>query len=366
MGNIARRGNGWRARYRDENGRQHARHFATKTKGQQWLDQVTASVVTGTYVDPKAGKRTVREFAEDWQAAQIGADNTLAITDNAIRLHIIPALGSRPIGSVRKMEIQSLVKEWSEQYKPGTVRNYYDVLARIFAAAVEDKVRTDSPCKRVTLPAMPEHEVVPPTIGEVQRLADAMPDRYRAAVILLAGSGIRIGELLALKTHDVLIPFQTIRVERQRLQSGVVSPPKSKRPRNVPVGQVVLAALQDHLRDYPSDEWLFTDSSGGPLSYQTWQRAWRPGRKMAGCPEMLTHDLRHFFASALIAGGASVKMVQLALGHSSPMITLRVYAHLFEGDEDRTRSVMDAALKILGTRGGLDEAQNIPAAGQTG
>ena len=83
-------------------------------------------------------------------------------------------------------------------------------------------------------------------------------------------------------------------------------------------------------------------------------------------PQMHTHDLRHFFASALIAGGASVKMVQAALGHSSPMITLRVYAHLFEGDEDRTRSVMDATLEILGTRGGLDEAQISPAAGQMG
>jgi integrase len=354
------------ARYRDEDGRQHAKQFAKKTDGQKWLDQVTASVVMGTYVDPRAGKITVKNFAETWQAAQIGADNSLAITDNAIRLHIVPALGSRPIGAVRKIEIQALVKEWSEEYAPGTVRNYYDVLARIFAAAVEDRVRPDSPCKRVTLPPMPEHEVVPPTIDEVQRLADAMPDRYRAAVILLAGSGIRIGELLALKTHDVLIPFQTIRVERQRLQSGVVSPPKSKRPRNVPVGQVVLAALQDRLRDYPSDEWLFTDASGEPLSYQTWQRAWRPARKIAECPEMHTHDLRHFFASALIAGGASVKMVQTALGHSSPMITLRVYAHLFEGDEDRTRSVMDATLEILGTRGGLEDAQTDSAPAQTG
>lgn len=59
---------------------------------------------------------------------------------------------------------------------------------------------------------------------------------------------------------------------------------------------------------------------------------------------MVTHDLRHFYASALIAGGASVKQVQLVLGHASAVITLRIYAHLWPGEEDRTRTVMDAVL----------------------
>ena len=57
-----------------------------------------------------------------------------------------------------------------------------------------------------------------------------------------------------------------------------------------------------------------------------------------------THDLRHYTASALIVGGASVKQVQVFLGHSSAAITLRVYAHLWPGDDDRTREVMEAAL----------------------
>ena len=225
MVSIARRGDKgrWRARVRDEDGRHHARHFAKKSDAQVWLDEVTASIVTGTYIDPKAGKITVEQFAETWQAAQIGADNTLAITDNAIRLHIVPALGSRPIGSVRKIEIQTLVKEWSGRYAPGTVRNYRRARSDLCSGGGRQGPR-DSPCKRVTLPPMPEQEVVPPTIEEIQRIANAMPERYRAAIVLLAGSGIRVGELLALKVHDVLIPFKTIRVERQRLQSGVVGP----------------------------------------------------------------------------------------------------------------------------------------------
>ncbi|GAA0644837.1 hypothetical protein GCM10009535_22840 [Streptomyces thermocarboxydovorans] len=79
---------------------------------------------------------------------------------------------------------------------------------------------------------------------------------------------------------------------------------------------------------------------------------------------MVTHDLRHFFASALIAGGASVKQVQLVLGHASAVITLRIYAHLWPGEEDRTRSVMDAVLGGLRTGCGLQDQAIKETAGQ--
>jgi integrase len=66
--------------------------------------------------------------------------------------------------------------------------------------------------------------------------------------------------------------------------------------------------------------------------------------------DVTSHSFRHFAASALISGGASVKQVQAFLGHASAMVTLRTYAHLWPGDEDRTRSVLDAALGPLGAR----------------
>jgi len=73
---------------------------------------------------------------------------------------------------------------------------------------------------------------------------------------------------------------------------------------------------------------------------------WRDAAKEAGVGAT-SHDLRHFFASALISGGASVKQVQTVLGHASAVITLRTYAHMWPGDEDRTRDVMDAAFNPL-------------------
>ena len=88
--------------------------------------------------------------------------------------------------------------------------------------------------------------------------------------------------------------------------------------------------------------------SGGSLDYPAWQKEWRATRKKVNT-KTDTHDLRHFFASAAIAGGASVKQVQTVLGHQSPVITLRYYAHLWPGDEDRTRSVIQGTLVGLRT-----------------
>jgi integrase len=382
LANIQKRPNGkWRARYRDLDGKEHARHFDRKLDAQRWLDEVTASVVTGLYVDPRAGKISFEKYATKWEGEQIAGEAGTRITDNALRVHLIPALGSYAMASLRRSHIQALFKKLSEQLGPGSVRNVYDVLVRVMTAAVEDKVIAVTPCKRITLPSMPDEEFTPLTVAQVEAMLGAMPPYIRTAIVVLAGSGLRIGELLGLRLSDVDFKSGTIRVERQRLQSGLIGPPKTgKSRRTVPVGEVVTDALLTHLAARPSKEWLFTMEEGEPLNYRRWKTEWNcarkalqaaedkaahcEGRKPVELPHMVTHDLRHFYASALIAGGASVKQVQLVLGHASAVITLRIYAHLWPGEEDRTRTVMDAVLGGLRTGCGLGDAATKEIAGQ--
>nr|WP_241518532.1 site-specific integrase [Streptomyces sp. CB03238] len=285
------------------------------------------------------------------------------------------------MAAIRRNDLQVLFKSLSELLGPGRVRNVYDVLVRLMTAAVEDKVIASSPCRRITLPPMPDEEVTPPTVAQVEAMARVMPPYIRAAIVTLAGSGLRIGELLGLKVSDVDFKAGTIRVECQRLQSGKIGPPKTAKSRRaVPVGEVVTDALLTHLAARPSKEWLFAMEEGEPLNYRRWKTEWncarrtlqeaenetaeREGRKPVELPHMVTHDLRHFYASALIAGGASVKQVQLVLGHASAVITLRIYAHLWPGEEDRTRTVMDAVLGGLRTGCGQVGAATCETAGQ--
>ncbi len=113
--------------------------------------------------------------------------------------------------------------------------------------------------------------------------------------------------------------------------------------RTVPVGQVVIDELAAHLARHPSTDALFVDELGEPLPYWRCKKLMTAAATTVGV-DVTAHSLRHFFASALIAGGASVKQVKTVLGHASTVITLRTYAHRWPGDEDRTRNVMDAAL----------------------
>ncbi|MEP6814759.1 MAG: site-specific integrase [Marmoricola sp.] len=186
--------------------------------------------------------------------------------------------------------------------------------------------------------------MVPPTLEKVAAVRSALDQRWRAVVVTLAGSGLRVGELLGPSVSDVDFLRKTIRVERQRLQFGQLAALKSKTSRRtVPAGQVVIDELAAHLAAHPSNDALLLDEWGAPVTYRRWKRLLGEAAREAGV-RMTSHGLRHFAASALISGGASVKQVQAFLGHSSAVITLRTYAHLFPGDDDRTRNVLDAAL----------------------
>ena len=216
---------------------------------------------------------------------------------------------------------------------------------------MEDRVIAISPCRRIALPRDHDDEVEVPTLEEIELVRSALGDRWQAIPVVLAGSGLRVGELLGLRLSDVDFLRKSIRVERQRLQSNQIAPLKSRASRRtVPVGRVVIETLAAHLASYPpTDDGLFTDELGKPLTYRRWKRLLSDAAKAAEA-DVTSHSFRHFAASALISGGASVKQVQAFLGHASAVVTLRTYAHLWPGDEDRTRSVLDAALDPLGAR----------------
>ena len=158
--------------------------------------------------------------------------------------------------------------------------------------------------------------------------------------------GLRIGEVLGLDVGSVDFLRRSLKVEQQFTQDGNLTGPKGGKVRTISVPQALLDSLAAHLAQFPSDEALVTDELGRRLTYRRWKLVWAAAAKKVGF-DGSTHDLRHYAASALISGGASVVQVQEVLGHADATITLRTYAHLFPGDEERTRNALDAALSIL-------------------
>ncbi len=350
MASIARRPDGrWRARYRDETGREYAGHFARKVDAQRWLDRETAKIVTGTWVNPRAGRVTFAEYAEGWRAVQVHRPTTQAHVETMLRRHAYPVFGPRPLSSIRPSEVQA----WTSglALTPSSAEVCFRYFSAVFKAAVSDRVIASSPCAGIRLPRRLPRQVVPLTTDQVQALTAAMPARFRALVVMAAGTGLRQGEAFGLEVRHVDFLRRTLRVEQQLVTlpgaPPQVSPPKTDSSyRTIPLPQVVVDALAAHLRDYPSAGLIFTAETGEPIRRSSFSgKAWRRAVQSAGLPTGVGfHALRHYYASLLIRHGESVKVVQLRLGHATAAETLDTYAHLWPDSEDRTRAAIDSVL----------------------
>ncbi len=372
MASIKRAASGkWRARFRDPSGREHCRHFDRKTDAQRWVDEQTAAVVTGQYVDPRAGTETLRDYAERWRAAQVHRPSTVEKTESILRRHVYPVLGDKPLASIYPTDIQQWVR--GLDLSPRTVAVVHGVLAGIFRAAVRDRRITASPCDGVKLPRVQRDEVEPLDLDAVAAIRDALPPRLRALVTLGAATGVRLGEATGLTVDRTgLQPPSArpeLRVDRTlnvlQREAPHLGPPKTAASRrSIPLPQVAVDALAAHLAEYPpepqpilcrdgSREWtetvalVFTTPTGAPIRRSWFSERWRAAVREAGAPEGTRfHQLRHTYASMLIRFGESVKTVQARLGHATAAETLDTYSHLWPDSADRTRAAVDSVLGV--------------------
>jgi integrase len=344
MASIAKRQDGqWRARYRDAAGKEHARHFGRKIDATRWLGQVTTAVTTGTYVDPRTARTTVAQWCETWLA---GYATRRPSTVRQARVHvrqIEAGLGSMPLGAVRP----SHVKSWTAQLRgEGLSVSYvyalHGRLAQIFADAVHDSIVPRSPCSRRTSPGQGKQRAYVATTAQVWGLHDVMPAYLRAGVLLGAFAGLRSAEACGLRPGDVDFMRAIVRPAVQYPAQDL----KTEMSRTaIPVAQSLALDLSAHVSQWPGGTILNDD--GAQIGPWRLERAIRAARtNVEGLPDgFCFHDLRHFFASLLIADGADVKTVQARLRHASAKTTLDTYGHLWPDRDESTRAAVEAVFE---------------------
>ncbi len=354
MAHVQKRAGKWQARYRDGAGKEHAKRFNRKVDAERWLATTQADQLRGTYIDPAAGKVTFRAYAERWRTVQVHRPSTAQSVEQQLRLHVYPYLGDRPLATIRPSDIQALVQRLAVTLSPSTTEVVFGRVVAVLRAAVRDRLIATSPCTDVRLPRKKHNSMLEVLSAEqVHALADAVPLRYRALVLTGAGTGLRPGELFGLALDRVDFLRRTIRVDQQlvRLRGKGVELAPLKTPasyRSVPLPDVVASALAIHLAEWPAHAELgvvFTNERGGAIQGHPFSAVWVTAARRADLPSWATpHDLRHYYASMLIQGGASVKVLQARLGHASAKTSLDTYGHLFPDEEDRTRAAIDLAL----------------------
>ena len=339
MGSVTKQENGtYRARYRDADGKEHLRRFKKAGDARSWMADQQASVRRGDHVDAKTARTTVSAWLDRWLE---GYASRRAGTVRQAHVHakvIRAEFGDRRLGDIRPSEVNAWVARLGERYADSTRYAIYRRFAQVMADAAQDGLIPRSPCSRRTAPRQGQQRPEVATVEQVWALHDAIPDHLRPAILLGAFAGLRVSEVCGLRVVDV------------DLMRGVVSPERAwgDQPLKSAASRASIPVPQDlalELSRYASGETFLSDELGQPVGPWVVERAVHDVRGgVVGLPDGFRfHDLRHTYASLLIAQGLDVKTVQTRLRHASAMTTLNTYGHMFPDTDDKSREAVATA-----------------------
>lgn len=359
----------WQARYPDPNGRNNTskieRTFRHKRDAEAWLVSQASSKLDGTHIDPRQGERPFAEVVEAWKESWHRIErSTAARYTSLLDLYLLPEFGRTPIARITHEVVQRYVNRLAADpaYTDPQVRAIYATLRVAISYGVRMNLVKVNPCSKIDLPRPRRQEMLFLTAGEVRALAEAIDPYYRALVYTAAYTGLRAGELLALRRSDVDLLRGVVHVRRAlndvqgHLEFG---PTKTHSNRTVSLPKFLREMLNEHLSgSLPGgsgpESLVFPSKTGKPLRHNAFrQRHFKAaivGDPENGIPPALPaekhglrfHDLRHTCASLSVAAGANVKQVSTRLGHSSVVITLDRYTHLFPDGEEALAEQLDA------------------------
>jgi integrase len=368
---TARHGVGMRykVRYAIPSGEERSRAFpdGQLKAAKEWRAQREADLTRGTYVDPRAGKIRLRDFAASWLASLDVDESSRQNLEMRFRSRIFPYFANTELSAVKPSGLRTW-DQWlrdeglSERYRHTLFTN----LSAMFTAAVDDDLMPKSPfaSKSVKKPTPAKHKVIPWPEHQVWAVQGALHPRFEVTVDLGAGLGLRQGECFGLAVDDVDFLRGVVHIQRQVKKvrgKHVFALPKYDKTRKVPLSEPVKLALAEHLRRYPPiTVTLPSEVAGGPpqghrlvvsavrggvVDAKDFNKdRWKPALRAVGVPcgsyENGMHELRHFFASVLLDQGESIKAVAEWLGHSDPSFTLKTYTHLMPSSDERTKGVI--------------------------
>ena len=361
-GSVIQKGKLYFGYFRDKQGKQKwigerpGHGFKTHGEARRRLNEILVEIDRGSYVTPKVA--SFAQFAEEWLAGRLSIEGgTLSAYASIIRKHLMPSLGELKVAEIELHHVQNLATALASRLSSKTVGNIMTLLNTMLAgkfgqSAVKVGYIRHNPAKGIELPPDHGEEIIPPTAEQVSLLIDAAREiggiAY-AILLLVASTGMRRGEVLALRYSDIDWFSSEIRIrqaiKKAKATDGVhkwqwkMGPPKSpKSRRRIGMTKTVrslLAGLKE-INGGGGDGLIFPKGMVGLEPADAWidpdyfdASIFGPIADKAGLSGTRFHDLRHFFASVLIAQGESAKYVQDQMGHSSIQVTFDTYGHLF-------------------------------------
>jgi integrase len=346
--------------------------FERKRDAELWLGDQTAALRRGDFIDPRRGETPFAVVADEWRETWADlAPKTRVGYESILNRHVLPAFGRQRVATITPDDVQRFVNALAATRAPNTVRRIMDVLRNVLNLAVVRRYIATSHTAAVRLPGRSngstgrDIDISPLTHADLDTLVAALPQPWRLPATLTAYTGLRAGELWALRRRDVDLLRGELSVDEaikevtreaaadvpadQRLtDSLVIGPTKTYARRKVSVPSFLRAALAEHLAARSSlapAAFIFTTATGEPVRHNLfYKRVFVAAVEQAFPGRALRfHDLRHTCAAWLIEAGAHPLQIKLRLGHASIRTTMDTYGHLFPSAEPELADLLDAA-----------------------
>jgi integrase len=368
-------GKSYTIRWRDTNGMFERKTLRNKREAERFALRVENELADGNSTD--ALVKNAKRFREVAQASMDASSHkikpkTLAGYELAYRLQIYPTFGDKRISQITSLDVEAWLSDMQSKIAPKTGQHYslasvhgaFVALSKAFAYAVKHRLITANPCSVVDKPRLPhvERRLFHP--AEVDAIATAMDAAAPHGLRMASTTGLRQGELAALRIGDVRLfgraPHVQVRRTVARVKGGwAVGTPKTARgSRDAPLGRSLIGELSAYLSQHPRrnepDAPLWPGRMPGgagdirALDYDRQFDApsmeryyFKPVLAELGIEGMTWHDLRHYFASLCAAAGYDIRKVSRRMGHANTNITDSTYTHLFHDGDDM--DALDAA-----------------------
>ena len=372
---MARRGHGEGSIYRRKDGRYAAAITLENRKRKTFYGKTRREVqdkLNAALHEQKRGmlatgpQQLLKTYLENWleQAYKPTVKlNTYVQYRSVIRHHLVPAFGNIPVQKLTPEKIRAFYRQKiDEGSKPRTVGLIHAALHRALEDAVKQGLVARNVAKLVSPPRIDRYDAHTLTVEQAEKLLDAARgSRLDALLILALTTGMRRGELLALRWDDIDFKQGLVSVHRTMTRVGgygyVEGEPKTRSSRRrIVLPGVALEALrvhriqQEQIRVNAGEKWqdkglVFCDGYGGFFSPDMVLRRFDKLLDEAGLPHMRFHDLRHSAATILLVAGVHPKVVQERLGHSTIAMTLDVYSHVLPSMQQEAAGKIDDLFK---------------------
>lgn len=346
-------------------GRRQKWHTGYSTKRD--ADRACLDLVGGLHHGGVAGPTlTLAGFVlDEWLPIKANTvrPGTLAAYQLQLRCYVLPYMGTQPLHRIDGGTLNALYRALLERGRTNrvgglsnkTVKNVHALIHKILGDAVRWRRLDANPADQADPPGRVQSRPVVWTPEQLRRFIEHVADDpLYPAWVLAATTGMRRGEILGLRWHDIDRQRHSVTIERtlvainNRVQLSAPKTPAGRRTVALDPFTSTLLTRAGGGEEAEGSPLVFAAPGGGPIHPQRFSLAFRSHVRAAGLPRIRFHDVRHSYATAALKAGVPIKILSQRLGHASITTTLELYAHVLDGDDED--AAITTATLILGPR----------------